>query len=117
MAFDRIRKALAHAFAVEVPGDLNPEERAVLEKIADLAVRRGMAVPAVMFLESVRPLNFVGSQVMAFFQPIVGNAIFPAEYGHLTRALERRPTVGLLIEMIEAREAGRAASLKPPAGR
>ena len=50
---------------------LPAEEEAVLDKLAKKAVERGMAVPSILFLESVKPLNFIASQTMVFFEPIV----------------------------------------------
>ena len=50
---------------------LPEEQEAVLEKLAKQVVKRGMTVPAIIFLESVRPLNFIASQAMVFFEPIV----------------------------------------------
>ena len=47
------------------------EEQAILKKVATKVVERRMAVPAIVFLESVKPLNFIGSQVLIFFEPII----------------------------------------------
>jgi hypothetical protein len=64
-------------------------------------VRRDMAVPAVMFLESVRPLNFVGSQSMVFFKPILSRFFSRYEYDRIANILEKREVVDLLINEIE----------------
>ncbi len=60
-----------------------------------------MSVPAVMFLESVRPLNFVGSQAMVFFKPIISRLFTSAEYDKLATILEKREVIDLLIKEIE----------------
>lgn len=59
--------------AMKLPeqGPLPEEEQVVLEKVAKKVVEKSMTVPAIVFLESVKPLNFVGSQAMVFFEPIV----------------------------------------------
>src|SRR2546426_2847551 len=52
-----------HAFAVEPEGQpLSPEDVALLERVAATVVERGMATPAILFLESVGPMSFLGSQ-------------------------------------------------------
>jgi hypothetical protein len=66
--------------------------------------RRRLATPAILFLESSRPLGFVASQVMHFFRPLVGAVVKDAPaYDRLARLLERRGAVELLIRRLEAR--------------
>ena len=68
----RFKGGLAHAFAVErgTEDELSAEEQETLDLISKRVMRMGMAVPAIAFLESMRPLNFIGSQVLLFFIPI-----------------------------------------------
>ncbi|MFM7200434.1 MAG: hypothetical protein ACKO6N_06565 [Myxococcota bacterium] len=83
------------------PAPFAPEDDALLEQLADKVMRYGMAVPAIFFLESVKPLNFVGSQVMLFMGPLV-TAFFPgAAYQRLSELLERRDTLEALIRKLE----------------
>ncbi len=81
---------------------LAEEEAAVIEKLAQKVVDRSMTVPAIMFLESVKPLNFIGSQAMVFFEPIVQSVFNFRDYDTLRTALEKRPTIEILIQRIEA---------------
>ncbi len=84
--------------AEEIPVE---KQREILEKLAREIVERGLAVPAIFFLETVKPLSFLGTQAMVFFHPIV-SAIFPSRiYGELTVILERRENVEWLICAIE----------------
>jgi hypothetical protein len=63
-----------------------------------------MTVPAILFLESVKPLSFVGSQAMYFFEPMV-RALFPLpEYERLASLMERRESVEELLVRIERRD-------------
>src|SRR2546427_12443486 len=63
---------IRHAFALEPGGrPLSPEDVALLERVAATVVERGMATPAILFLESVGPMNFLGSQALHFFTPIL----------------------------------------------
>ena len=47
----------------------------LIDKIARGTVERNLTAPAIFLLESVKPLTFIGSQVMVFFDPVV-RAIF-----------------------------------------
>lgn len=70
--------------------------------MADLVVRRGMSVPAVMLLECWRPFGFLGSQVLHFLKPFATLVLNPTEYERFARLLERREAVNLLLDAIEA---------------
>ena len=93
-----------HAFAVEPEGQpLSPEDVALLERVAATVVERGMAMPAILFLESVGPMSFLGSQALHFFTPIL-EVIFPQRYvERVAQLLERRDTLSRLTVLIERR--------------
>ena len=100
-----LKSSFAHAFAV--PSGKEPfseEELALLDKAADFVVKKRMAAPAVLFLESLQPMSFLGSQIMVFLQPIVASFFSPREYERLAKILERRESIGLFIERIEERQ-------------
>jgi len=84
---------------------LPEDEQAVLEKLAKKTVEKRMSVPAIIFLESVKPLNFIGSQFMVFFEPIVQSVFNFKDYNTLRSALEKRETIEILITKIEAYDA------------
>ena len=50
---------------------LNIEDKDFLTKLAEEVKSRRLTTPAIFFLEMTRPLNFVGSQAMVFFGPII----------------------------------------------
>ena len=78
------------------------EQRALLEKVAAWIVRRGLTTPAILFLETGKPLNFLGSQLLIGFSPFI-QAIFKGdEYQKFALILEKDANVELLIELIEA---------------
>lgn len=94
---------IRHAFAIERKDyeDLSDEEKEQLDNLAKGIVSRGLTTPSIMFLESVKPLNFLGSQVMLFFRPIVA-AIFPTtSYDRMEAILEKRKSIEWLIVRIE----------------
>ena len=92
----------------EVPPDfadqLTERQRTLLDKLADRVVQLRMTVPAIMFLESVRPMNFVGSQVMVFFAPIVRGFFGLPEWDEVRMVLEKRESIGYFCDLIEKKE-------------
>ena len=106
---ERLRAWWAHAFAVEADDEFDEGERQVAERLADFIVGRRMTAPALMALESGRPLSFVGSQVLVFLAPFATFLFSSQEYERLTRVLEKRRGVDLIIDAITAREADHAS--------
>jgi hypothetical protein len=83
---------------------LSSDDRIFLDELADGIVRRRLGSAALFFLESTKPLGFLGSQVMVFLQPIVGTIwSSPARWDRLQKLLEIRGSVELLVRRIEAR--------------
>src|SRR2546430_16633339 len=93
-----------HAFALEPEGQpLSPEDMALLEQVATTVVERGMATPAILFLESVGPMNFLGSQALHFFAPIL-EVVFPQrDVERVAHLLERPATPLRLTYLIDHR--------------
>ena len=100
----KLKSGFAYAFGVESEGMLSEEDLALLDKVASFVVKKRMETPTILFLESMRPLNFMGSQVMVFLQPIVASFFSTREYEQLAQILERRESIGILIERIEKRQ-------------
>ena len=65
-------------------------------------VDKSMTIPAIVFLESVKPLNYIGSQAMVFFEPIVQSLFNLKDYDTFRSALEKRQSVEIMIQKIEA---------------
>ncbi|MBK8173426.1 MAG: hypothetical protein IPK60_24255 [Sandaracinaceae bacterium] len=96
------------------PDTLNDEEEKLLERFAHAVVQRGLVAPAILFLESVRPLNFLASQGMLFFSPML-SALFPRqEWDVLQRLLERRASIEHIVSRIEKKDAECAAQKERP---
>lgn len=64
-----------------------------------------MTVPAIFFLESIKPLSFVGSQTMHFFEPMVRALFSVPEYDRLAFLMERRENLEALLVTIEREDA------------
>jgi len=109
---------LKHAFHVE-PYDetsLSEEDREILDRVAERIHDKKMTPAAIMWAESHRNLNFVGSQLMVMAQPAfemthafinfalgkLGIYIPPADYPKLQAALEKRYSIEYFIQRLEA---------------
>ncbi|MBM4133102.1 MAG: hypothetical protein FJ245_04965 [Nitrospira sp.] len=100
---DRLKASFRHAFALGSPDKpLTAEETALLEKVAKTIVRRKMSGPALLFLESAGPMNFLGSQALHFLAPILDLACDAREVELAAHLLERRDAISRLIAMIDA---------------
>lgn len=90
-----------------VAPDEIPEERRreIIRVLAKGLVERRLTAPAIFFLETVKPLSFVGSQAMIFLQPVI-QAIFPfRSYNEFSVMMEDRKNVEELICEMERLEA------------
>ena len=83
--------------AEDVPEE---EAEALLEKLADGIVRRQLAIPAVLLLETCKPLNFVGSQALAFLAPLLTLIFNKADVDRFIELLEKRQSVDLICDTI-----------------
>ena len=109
--WDRVRAGLAHAFSTRAESEpFTIDDLALLQRIADAVVQRRMAAPAVLFLESLGPMNFLGSQALHFFAPIIELAFSAQEVSQVAALLERRDTTVRLIALIEAASAPQRAA-------
>jgi hypothetical protein len=89
---------------VPAAGGLTPDDVKLFERIADLVIRYRMTVPAILFLESVKPLSFIGSQAMYFFEPMVRALFTVPEYERFAALVERRENMEALLVAIERRD-------------
>jgi hypothetical protein len=69
-----------------------------------------MAAPATVFLESMGPMNFLGSQALHFLTPIIEFAVNAKEVEQTARLLERRDALTRLITLIDVKSAAKRAS-------
>lgn len=85
--------------------DISKEEREeLLDKLASKIVKWNMGVPGIMFFDSTKYLNRVGSQFLVFSSPIV-DSIFPSwEIDKFAAILEKRSSVEYLLDKIEELE-------------
>lgn len=91
---------------------LDPGDREFLEAMARWLARRRLSVPAILFLESTKPLNFVGSQFLFFFEPMVKAVVEGKGYTRFAALMEERDNVETFMRCIEAADQNEKERLK-----
>lgn len=98
------------------PGpEIAPEDVALLDRLAARIVELRLETPAILALETARPLSLVAGQAMVFLEPIVQSLFRLPDYRRFAALVERRECLGVLVDRIEARAAERGARPAPPA--
>jgi len=94
---------LKHAFALSDgrPAEPTASQRDAVDRILKQVVKRRMTVPAVMLLETCRPLNYVGSQLLVFFSPLMKIALGTRAQDDFARFLEERGSIDYLLDRLE----------------
>jgi len=96
-----LRQWFGNAFAVGDTGEPDPEDLIALDRLAQFVVKRRLETPAILFLESVVPISYIGSQVMVGLEPIVGPFFPQKDWECLARIFERRDGIECLTLKIE----------------
>jgi len=80
-----------------------PKERALelIEKVSVFFASRRMGAPAILLLESVRPMNFIGSQVMYFLAPFANILFKGNEFEEFAALMQDRESVEIMIKRID----------------
>ena len=103
------------------PEPLAADDLALLERLAARVVDLRLEVPAILALETGKPLSLLASQAMIFFEPIA-QALFPGvQYRRYAALAEKRDAIESLITQIETcseraraeRRAAHAARQRP----
>lgn len=77
----------------------------LMEKISKAIVQRQLTVPAIIFLESVKPLSFLGNQMLIFANPVISLVVQSGNYYKFIRMIENRENIEKLTIMIEEENA------------
>lgn len=86
--------------------DLSKEEiESSLDKLAAVIVKWNMAVPAIVFLESSKYLNRIGSQFLIFLSPIVSVVFSKWELEKYAVIFEKKENIEYLLDKIEELDA------------
>lgn len=85
--------------------EIEASSREAMDRFARRIVDWRMTAPAILFLESAKPLSFLGNQALIFFQPIVQSIFNFKTYDEVVEILEDRENLEYLLSKIEALEA------------
>ena len=99
-----MKEKLKHAFAIGKSESFSPNkrEKVIVEKVCNEIVKRHVTLPAIVMLETFRPLNYLGSQVMHFFQPIISSILTIDGYSDFTTLLEKRESIDYIINKLKS---------------
>lgn len=91
------------AFYIGPPGPAMPTdaEREVIDRLCGVIVSRGLVTPALVFLESVRPLNYVSAQTLHFFAPFISALGDTHSFNEFAHFLERRGAIDYLCQRLD----------------
>jgi hypothetical protein len=84
------------------PLPLGAEDEALLDRLATRVVELHMEVPAILALETSKPMTVVASQALIFFEPMIQSLFRFTDYRRFTTLIERRDVMESLIRRIEA---------------
>ncbi|MCC6348120.1 MAG: hypothetical protein IT347_00820 [Candidatus Eisenbacteria bacterium] len=91
-------------------------DAALLDRLAVRIVELRLETPAMLTIETARPLSLVAGQAMLFFEPIVQALFRLPDYRRYSELVGRRECLAHLADRIEHHAAGRQAP-RGPAGR
>jgi len=89
--------------------ELSTDDRSLMEEAAQGVVKRRLSVPAMMFLETVSPMNTLASSMLHMITPIWGMVLSADRIKQLARLLEERDAIPELIKIIDEAEETRRA--------
>ncbi|MHB8079709.1 MAG: hypothetical protein ACYDIE_10715 [Candidatus Krumholzibacteriia bacterium] len=96
------------------PDTLPADDDLLLAELAVAVQRRGLATPAVLWLESLRPLSFIGAQAMHALTPFVQLLTSGARFERLAVIFEERGHLERFLRLIETAAALPPAPAKDP---
>jgi hypothetical protein len=85
-----------------------------MERLANRVVELHLATPAILALETGRPLSLLAGQTMLFFEPLAQALFGMRELRRYAALVERREVIEIFTRMIEDRaEAARGPHAGP----
>ncbi len=85
--------------------EFSQEDELLITRVAEKVVRMRMTVPAIFFLESSKPLAFLGGQLLTFLEPFIQTLFNFRQYQRFAFLMEDRSNWERLIRKIEDLEA------------
>lgn len=85
------------------PPELSADDLGLLDRVARRLVELRLELPAILTLETGRPLSVLAGQTMIFLEPIVAAFLRLPDYRRFAQLIERREAVEALIQDLENR--------------
>lgn len=101
-----MRSWLQHAFAIESAENFAPSEAEaqLVRKLCHFLAQRRLTLPALVIVESVRPLAYVGAQTLCCLEPWFAAVTDAAGLRTLAAMLERPGAVDYLLDELQNAE-------------
>ena len=81
---------------------LDDRDRELLERLARRIAELRLETPAILALETARPVSLVAGQALVFFEPFVQALFRLGDYRRWAALVERREALAALVANIEA---------------
>lgn len=91
-----------NAFKIPEPPEPTPEEKALLDGLAEKVRKRSMGDIAAFMVESTSPLHDLGAQVVTFIEPALSAFFKKEEVEKYKALLENRKAVAYLVSRLSA---------------
>lgn len=99
---DKVKKGFwENAFKI-TDEPLSEEEGTWLDSISQALLKRGLKMPAILFLETTKPLHFLAGQAVRFLDPVFSTVVPQSKLKRLTEVLEKRNAVERMISFLES---------------
>ncbi|PID29336.1 MAG: hypothetical protein CR982_03010 [Candidatus Cloacimonadota bacterium] len=83
---------------------INEEQENLLRGLAKIIAQRGFASPVIFLLESMQPLNYIISQIMAYAEPFATFLVNEKNYNNIIAILEQREGIDYFLTILEDEE-------------
>ncbi len=74
----------------------------LIDHFAQRVVQMGMTAPAILFLETYKPISFLGAQLLLFSEPFLNWLIHPTDLRDFTVLIQDEAGTEALIERLES---------------
>ena len=92
------------SFEDELYPELSEAEKKALDKFAKWIVSSHLTTPAIITFESLKPIGFLGSQFLLFFEPFIRIIPGTAPLSRIRSALGKREGMEYILQSIERLE-------------
>ena len=86
--------------------EVSKTQQEAVDAVAKFLNKFRLTVPAIVALESIKPLSVVGSQFMHILSPSIGAFLSPHAWNEMAKLLEEREGIDYVISRIEELDLG-----------